>query len=78
MAYDEKTKRSNSDNCEAHIWPRHYGGSFSSIGRVDYMQCNNCLAMRIIFSTDVRVAGEWIRVTQTQVVEPTFEIPEVK
>lgn len=29
----------------------------------------------ITFSTDIRVDGSWVKVTQTQVVEPDFGIP---
>ena len=73
MAYDEKTKRSNHENCATHTWPRHRGGgSISAAGNIEHQQCNNCLALRIIFTADVLIGGEWRRVTDTQIVEPDF------
>ena len=63
----------NYKNCTEHMWPRMYaGGSLSSKGRLEYEQCNNCLAMRIRFATDLHIGDKWVRVTDTKVVEPTF------
>jgi hypothetical protein len=76
MAYDEKTG-SNAENCTVHMWPRgRPGGSMRSIGNTEHEQCNNCLAMRITFSTEVRIDGVWTRLTDTKIVEPQFK-PEV-
>ena len=72
MAYDKEIGRDNSNNCAIHMWPRTEGCSIRSVGRTSYAQCNNCLAMRITFKTSIKVEGNWVDVTDTQIVEPHF------
>jgi hypothetical protein len=63
----------NYKNCESHTWPNSArGGSQRSIGVVEYEQCNNCLAMRLLYKTDVKINNEWVRLTDTKIVEPNF------
>lgn len=61
-------------NCKEHKWPRSSpGGHFRSIGSVIYEQCNNCLAMKINFSTLVANDDDgWTEVRDEQIVEPRF------
>jgi hypothetical protein len=51
-----------------HMWPRgQRGGSFRSIGNVQYEFCNNCLAIRIIQENYCN----WPKIiTTTTIVEP--------
>lgn len=66
-------------NCEMHIWPLgRPSGVCRSIGSVEHTQCNNCLAMRIRFLTDVNVDGKWLTVEQEQIIEPVFDISQAK
>jgi hypothetical protein len=75
MAYDPTTQRTTSENCAEHRWPRYQpGGSMRSIGTVTYEQCNNCLAMRVVFTTDLKIDGKWHRVSETKIVEPNFDL----
>lgn len=66
-------------NCEMHTWPLgRSSGIYRSIGSVEHTQCNNCLAMRIRFLTDVNVDGKWLTVEQEQIIEPVFDISQAK
>ena len=59
--------------CIEHCWPRSAPYAMtSSVGRVEYQFCNECLAMKIVFSTDVRNSmGEWEIVSEVKIVEPS-------
>jgi hypothetical protein len=60
-------------NCETHMWPRSRpGGSMRAIGTVEYEQCNNCLAVRVKFLTDILREGVWVRVEEERVMAPVF------
>lgn len=60
-------------NCSVHMWPRRGSESIGSQGSVEYKQCNNCLAVRVDFTKTVKKGDEWVRVTDTQIVEPKFD-----
>jgi hypothetical protein len=65
-------------NCKEHgiehRWPKTSpGGDIRSIGNVRHHQCNNCLATKLIFETDIYVDEKWVRITDTQVIEPNFK-----
>ena len=62
-------------SCTEHMWPRcGPSGSIRSIGKVEHEQCNNCLSIRVTFTTDLLVGKNWVRFTETKVVEPTFDM----
>lgn len=71
MAYNENTKRTDSTNCVEHRWDRS-GTKLVSTGVVTHHRCNNCLAMKITWSTDVLENGNWVTKSDTQIVEPKF------
>ena len=58
-----------------HRWPKTSpGGDIRSIGNVWNEQCNNCLAVKLTFETDIDLNGEWVRITDTQIIEPNFKL----
>ena len=73
--FNTETKERNWKPCKKHRWPKHGPGSFiQTIGNVHYEQCNNCLSMRIKFETDILADNKWVRLTEIQVVEPSFGV----
>ena len=71
MAYNEKTKRTDSTNCAEHAWGRN-GSKLVSTGVVRQHRCNNCLALKITFQSDFFIDGEWISKEDTQIIEPNW------
>lgn len=75
MAYDPVTHRDDALPCAEHRWPKNQpGGCLRSCWRLEYQHCNNCPAMKLTWTIDVLVAGEWRTVTDEKVVEPTINI----
>ena len=71
----QRLKHNIAENCTEHKWPRgRPGGSIRTIGTIEHEQCNNCLAMRITFLKDIRVDNKWVRVTDSKVIESTFDL----
>lgn len=70
MAYNNKI--SDNKNCTEHRFPRSDYKAIRSIGTVEYVQCNNCLAVKITWISDERIDGVWIKVTDERVIEPNL------
>lgn len=63
-------------NCAVHTWPHtHPGGSSRAVGSIEYQQCNNCLALKIKFTTHIQAGTGWLKVEQEQLIEPAFTAP---
>lgn len=64
------------DHNREHRWPLHGpGGALRTIGNVWYETCNNCLCVRVKFEKDIKVGEEWVRIEDTQIIEPNFKQP---
>ena len=70
--FDTKTSRTTADNCAEHRWSRFAGGSLSNGGKVEYRQCNDCLAMKITWHADLIRDGKLIEVVDEKIVEPNW------
>jgi hypothetical protein len=71
MAYNNLKRSDDNKNCTEHRWPKSYdGAAMRSIGTVTHAQCNNCLALKITWTSDELVNGVWIKVQDERIVEP--------
>lgn len=74
MAYNPETRRSDNSNCKEHRFPSMglAGGSIRSIGSVLYVECNNCLALKVMWKTDQLINDKWVQLSDEIVIEPNF------
>lgn len=76
MVFGESMSEILGPNCSKHMWPR-IGPSVAhrSIGGAGLEQCNNCLTVKLTFSTYQLRSEGWVKITVEQIVEPDFTNP---
>ncbi len=73
MAYNEKLNRCDANNCVEHRWPKSGGMTHLGIGKTEMMRCNNCCAVKVIYSADFFENGQWIEKHDEKIIEPDWK-----
>ena len=72
MAY--ANNRTDNKNCAEHRWPNGGNRAIRSIGSVSHEQCNNCLAVKITWTSDEKINDVWTKVFDEKIIEPDLKV----